>query len=121
VATQLSPDCLSVFQAAMKNVRRTPAHLIKFAPRYINLDKSQFANLLAAEPDYDSMDSLERMILVPGDSFPKTVPLQPSTSLTFEDIMRGIRIVCGDVVAEMDVLEQVRIIFLDGLPTVDRS
>src|SRR4029077_131090 len=35
--------------------------------------------------------------------------------------VRGIRIVRCDVVAEMHILEKVRIIFLDGLPTVDRS
>ena len=79
------PARLNVFRAAMKNVGRTPAHVTKIAARYINLDKSEFEKL-PEEPDYGRKESLESMLLVPGDSFPKAVPLWPKSSLTTEEI-----------------------------------
>jgi hypothetical protein len=79
------PATLNVFRAAMKNVGRTPAHVTKIAARYINLDKSEFENL-PEEPDYRTKESLESMLLVPGDSFPKAVPLWPNSRLTTEEI-----------------------------------
>jgi hypothetical protein len=79
------PATLNVFRAAIKNVGRTPAHVTKIAARYINLDKSEFKNL-PEEPDYGTKESLESMLLVPGDSFPKAVPLWPKSRLTTEEI-----------------------------------
>ncbi|HXM24465.1 MAG TPA: hypothetical protein VN957_00430, partial [Chthoniobacterales bacterium] len=79
------PARLNVFRAAMKNVGRTPAHVTKIAARYINLDKSEFEKL-PEEPDYGRKESLESMLLVPGDSFPKAVPLWPKSRLTTEEI-----------------------------------
>jgi hypothetical protein len=76
---------LNVLKAAMKNVGRTPAYPTKIVLCYKNLDKSQFDNLLKKrEPDYGTEESLEGLILVPQDSFGRTVSLQPS--LTDKDI-----------------------------------
>src|SRR5207244_9235792 len=49
------------------------------------LDKNEFKNL-SEEPDYGMKESLESMLLVPGDSFPKAVPLRPKSRLTTEEI-----------------------------------
>ena len=76
---------LNVFETAIKNVGRTPAHLTRMAMRYIKLDKSQFENL-SREPEYGATKSLESVILVPEDSLSTTVPLQPSSILTAEEI-----------------------------------
>ena len=82
---------LNVFQAAIKNVGRTPAYPTKIVTRYIKLDKSQFDNLSKKrEPDYGTKESLEGLILVPKDSFGTTVSLQPSvTDKDIESILAG--------------------------------
>jgi hypothetical protein len=79
------PANLNVFRAAIKNVGRTPAHVTKIAARYITLDKNEFKNL-PEEPNYGMKESLESMLLVPGDSFPKAVRLSPKSRLTTEEI-----------------------------------
>src|SRR5260221_1312612 len=79
------PASLNVFRAAIKNVGRPARHARKIAARYINLDQSEFKNL-PEEPDYGTKESLESMLLVPGDYFPKAVPMWPKSRLTTEEI-----------------------------------
>jgi hypothetical protein len=79
------PAPWNVFQVSIKNIGRTPAHLTKIAVRYRNLDKSQFENP-PEEPEYGMMVSLQGLILVPKDSYGLTVPLEPRSVLTDEDI-----------------------------------
>jgi hypothetical protein len=73
---------------ARRSSSNAPADILRHSPiaaRYINLDKSEFKNL-PEEPDYGTKESLESMLLVPGDSFPEAVPLWPKSRLTTEEI-----------------------------------
>jgi len=90
-----SPDLLStqssvpapgnVFQAAIKNVGRTPAHLTEIAAHYVMLDKSHF-DKLQKKPNYGPPKPLGGMSLVPQESYSETFPLEPRPSLTDEEI-----------------------------------
>jgi hypothetical protein len=79
------PATLNVFRSAMKNVGRTPAHVTKIAACYKNLTTDEFKNL-PKQPDYGTKESLESMLLAPGDSHPKAVLLWPNSGLTNQEI-----------------------------------
>lgn len=71
---------LNVFDCAVKNVGKTPAHITKWAAWYRNFDKSEYERL-PKEPIPGDVVSMNAMILVPNDSFRKIIPLQPTPSL----------------------------------------
>ena len=76
---------INLFQAAVRNVGKTPATLVKMAFRYVNLSKGEY-DALPGEPKYGEGTVPNGLVLVPSDSVGFSVPLMPSATLTADEV-----------------------------------
>jgi hypothetical protein len=76
---------LNTFDFEIRNVGRTPAHVISIAMIYYNMGRAELDNL-PENPEYRPPESMEGTIIVPDDAIKLTEPLNPNPVLEHQEV-----------------------------------